>query len=150
VLAKLFQIYGKGDSPNNLLPYVYSTLLKNEPVLMGSGMGLRDWLHVDDLVRGLVSCWESGGTRKFSEYDMGSGELHSIKEIVTRMAALMRKPERLLKFDSTRDRGDVSANKKAHHFPGAWHPNIDLEKGLRMIIAQYSEGSDILCGESIR
>lgn len=136
VLAKLYQIYGQGDATNNLLPYVVSSLMKNGPVLLGSGEGLRDWLHVDDLVVALEVCWHAGEAMGIEEYDIGSGELHSIKEVVQKVAELMNKSVSLLQFDKSRDRNDLTANGKAENTPRGWQPRIDLVQGLSRLISE--------------
>ena len=135
VTAKLFQIYGTGDAPGNVLPYALTSLMQDQPVLLSRGLGMRDWLHIDDLIAGLVACWHSSKVCGLEEFDLGSGHCHSIKEVVMTLAGLMKKPDTLLQFDASRDRGDVVANGKAENPPKGWRPHLSLTQGLERLIA---------------
>jgi UDP-glucose 4-epimerase len=50
---------------------------KDKVIVYGSGLHKRDYVHVDDIVEGLVKAkdWEAG------EYFMGSGEAHTVLEL---------------------------------------------------------------------
>ena len=53
--------YGPFQFPEKLIPLTILKALQGQPIpVYGDGMQVRDWLHVDDHVRGLVSVLERG------------------------------------------------------------------------------------------
>ena len=136
--AKLFQIYGPGDAPGNLVPHVASQLARGEKALIGSGAGLRDWLHVDDLAAGLEALLRLPSTGTFEDYDLGSGELVSIRQNMIDLADQFGPSARsLLDFDPARDRPDVDlAACAVRRIPG-WTPSIGRIEGLKRLADAY-------------
>lgn len=134
-MAKVFQIYGPGDAPGNLIPYALACLRKGQTALLGSGAGLRDWLTVEDVADGLIACWRAGVPGRLREFDLGSGEFVAIKTVLLRLADMLGQPAELLDFDPSRDRGDQMAAGKAECWPDNWRPAHDLERGLRRLVA---------------
>jgi nucleoside-diphosphate-sugar epimerase len=129
--ATIFQIFGPGDDPGNVLSYAASQLAKREPAVFGSGKGLRDWLYIDDAAQALVTLVESQGP---GEYDIGSGELRSIRDMIEALAGIAGAPGDLLTFDPSRDRGDGDLVRKAERFPAGWNPSIPLGRALRALL----------------
>jgi nucleoside-diphosphate-sugar epimerase len=130
VTAKLFQVYGPGDAPSNLIPYAARQLRAGEPALLGSGEGLRDWLHVSDVASGLAACLAGGQPGRLRQFELGSGELYSIRQAVETLADAMGRPRSLLRFDPALDRGDTRIAAKARQLPPDWHPRFTLATGL--------------------
>ena len=63
--------YGPWQYPEKLIPVVVLRALAGEPIpLYGTGDNVRDWIHVDDHVRGLVAALERG--RVGETYDLGA------------------------------------------------------------------------------
>ena len=53
--ARLFQVYGKGENSSRLYPSLISAGLKGEDFKMSSGNQIRDFTHVNDVVKALVN-----------------------------------------------------------------------------------------------
>lgn len=77
--------------PNNLMPYITQVAMKKRPKLMvfGSdystpdGTGVRDYIHVVDLVRGHVQALEKTAKETGIEpYNLGTGRGYSVMELV--------------------------------------------------------------------
>ena len=130
VVARLFQVYGPGDASGNLIPHAVRQLRAGVPVAMGSGTGVRDWLHVSDVAAGLEACLVAGAAGRGCEFDVGSGELHPIRDVVGRLADIMGRPRSLLCFDPALDRGDTHIACKAERPPPEWRPRLALADGL--------------------
>ena len=130
VTAKLFQVYGPGDSPTNLIPYVARQLQAGESALLGSGDGRRDWLHVSDVASGLAACLAAGQPGRIQKFEIGSGELYPIRQVVELLADTMGRSRSLLHFDSDMDRGDTQIAAKAQQLPPDWRPRLTLTTGL--------------------
>lgn len=105
-IAKVFQVYGPGDDPNNVLSYAAQTLKAGQIATFGSGTSRRDWIYIDDFISGLVACGDASD-KGLHHYDLGSGELHSIREMIEQIAEIVgARPEQLI-FDPSNDRGDT-------------------------------------------
>ncbi len=134
-IAKVFQVYGPGDDPNNVLSYAARCIKNGEPATFGSGTQLRDWIYIDDFINGLVAClsFENNG---LSHFDLGSGELHSLGEMIEILAELTlvgptsktSRPQ--LTFDVTKDRGDSKITDYAQQYPQNWSAMININQGL--------------------
>lgn len=72
IILRLSSVYG--NKPRGV---VDTFLTSDKPVVYGDGTAVRDFVHVDDIVKGLTLAmeWEPG------EYEMGSGDGTTIKEI---------------------------------------------------------------------
>ena len=79
--------FGIWQYPEKLIPLVISKCLKNEKIpIYGDGKNIRDWLHVDDHVKGLLLVFNKG---KIGEnYNIsGNNELTNI-EIVNKICQI--------------------------------------------------------------
>jgi len=72
VICRLSSIYGEKDRG-----VVDNFIREDEPTIFGSGEAMRDFVHVDDIVKGLVKAieWDKG------EYSMGSAIPTSVLDI---------------------------------------------------------------------
>jgi len=135
-LAKLYQIYGKGDAPKNLIPYVVNSLNNNKVAHLGSGRGQRDWIAVDDVVVAIEFAIQEihKANKGLYEFDIGTGSIYSVKEVLEHIVTLMKKPFELLDFDASRDRDDLTAVGSAQKKPFGWEPRFSLDQGLRKLL----------------
>ena len=134
VAAKLYQIYGPDDPPDRVLPYAIGCLRRGDRAQLGSGGAWRDWLYVSDLIEGVFACLESAEKSSYREFELGSGELHQVREVLTRAAGILGQPKDLLEFDPRRDRGDMDIQGVASNWPPGWRPSTLLEDGLKRTI----------------
>lgn len=75
-------------------------------------------------------------TRGLSEYDIGSGELRSVRAMVESLAETSGADTRRLTFDATRDRNDLGFAVAARRFPAGWRPETSVTEGLMKLYAQ--------------
>ena len=141
VFATLFQVYGPGDDPGNIVTYTIQQLKGGKKALLGSGSSKRDWVYVDDLIEGI---WESielslqKSQTSFSQtYDLGRGEVLSIRQIVEKIATLCHADRSLLEFDPSRDRGDSQIEACAKEKVPGWRFHYSIEEGLLECIDAY-------------
>lgn len=133
VLTKLFQVYGPGDNPAKLIPYVIECLRNGVPARLGSGRGRRDWLYVSDLANGLVAAWQAARGEGRAEFDLGTGSVVSIREVLAKIATILHCQLALLDFDPRRDRGDQDLESRAENGPKGWQPKVLLDEGLELL-----------------
>ena len=129
IFGTIFQAYGAGDDPGNVLTYTANCLRNGVTAQLGSGNGLRDWIYIDDLVDAFTRALKVNGNR-IQYFDFGTGKLTSIREVVLKLADLMDCSNDLLSFDSKRDRHDTELTSRAKKFLPAWKPRLSLEEGI--------------------
>lgn len=132
IFCTIFQAYGPGDDPRSVLPYTENCLRKGMPAKLGSGGGYRDWIYIDDLMDAFVRILNVSGNR-IQYFDLGTGKLTSLKEIVETLSTLMGVSRDLLQFDPRRDRGDTELKAYAKRIPPDWKPMYSIKEGLANI-----------------
>jgi nucleoside-diphosphate-sugar epimerase len=135
----LFQVYGPGDASTTVLPYVCEQLLQKQPAVLGSGSGVRDWIYIDDVIRGLVSAMATGEPGQLNTYDLGSGLLVSVREMAEHLASVLDRKD-LLVFDPEKDRPDTGLNLRASRFIPGWKCRVSPEDGLKELVNYCKNG----------
>ena len=129
VFGSIFQAYGAGDDPGNILTYTTNCLKNGVAAELGCGNTLRDWIYIDDLVDAFTRALKINGN-KIQYFDFGTGQLTSIKQVVVKLAGLMGCSNDLLSFDSKRNRDDTELISYAKKFLPGWKPQVSLEEGI--------------------
>ena len=145
VIAKLFMVYGPGQRDlTKLIPYVILSLLRGEAPKLSSGVRLVDWIYVDDVVDGLIGCAQTPGIDGRT-VEVGSGVMHSIREIAEQLCDLM--PRRIDPlFGALPDR-PLERSKKADIAASyeliGWRPFTPVEAGLTHTMEWYKKKFDL-------
>jgi len=137
VIARPANNYGPCQYPEKLIPFFVTRALQDLPLpLYGDGRHCRDWLHVEDTVRGILALLEKG--RPGEAYNLGAGQERSNLEVTRAILALLGKPESLVRRVADRRGHDF---RYALDFAKArslgWEPQIDFDAGLRQTVEWY-------------
>jgi dTDP-glucose 4,6-dehydratase len=143
--------YGTYQFPEKLIPVMTLAALAGRPLpVYGAGANIREWLHVEDHVDGILAAVERGipgSTYLFG----GSVELrnidlvHMICSIVDEIAPSPAGPaKRLIQFVEDRPGHDYryALDSSASRAELGWLPQRDFATGLRETIAWYAENPD--------
>jgi UDP-glucose 4-epimerase len=139
VVVRCFLTYGPHQKPYKLIPYVIRSLQRGEAPKLSSGTRLIDWVYVDDLVSALIA---AATVPQIPDrvLEIGTGELRTIREVVTIIRDLMGGPEPV--FGAVAARGHERA---ARIGPALsllnWTPKTSIESGLRRTIQFYTAPS---------
>jgi dTDP-glucose 4,6-dehydratase len=130
--------YGPFHYPEKLIPLFITNLILGKKVPMyGTGMNVRDWLHVDDHCRGILAVLLKGESGNV--YNIGGGKELSNLEITKRILLELGEDETRIEYVEDRlghdFRYSVNWNKIADQL--GYQPQIDFEKGLRETIDWY-------------
>ncbi len=79
-VARLFGVYGPGESANRLLPFLVDRLMSNVHVPLSDGEQVRDFVYVDDVCKVLLALALSDG-KDFPLVNIGSGTGVRVKDI---------------------------------------------------------------------
>src|SRR6266436_1101027 len=142
LLTRSSNNYGPYQFPEKFLPLMITNALQNEPLPMyGDGKQQRDWLHVEDNCRGILTVLERG--RIGEVYNIGGSHVEENLSMARRLLRLVDKPESLLRYVADRpghDRRYALDSRKMENELG-WKPVIPLEEGLRQTIDWYTNNS---------
>lgn len=137
--ARLFMVYGPGQRDlSKLIPFVIGSLLKKQKPTLTSGKRMVDWIHVSDVVDGLIKMAHASNIEG-ETIDIGSGELESIQSIVIRLSNLIDSSVELA-FGDLPDRPMEqirAANISETIRKIGWSPQISLDEGLLITIDWY-------------
>ncbi len=132
--------YGPYQYPEKLIPLFVTNLIDDASVpLYGDGLQVRDWLHVEDHARGILTVLERGEPGEI--YNIGGGNPRTNLEITRRLlAGCGRSFESHVRHVADReghDRRYAISSSKAHAL--GWCPTVEFERGLDATIAWYRE-----------
>jgi UDP-glucuronate 4-epimerase len=137
---RFFTVYGPRQRPEMAITLFARTILAGRPLRMfGDGSMRRDFTHVDDIVRGILSAAERAPPG-FREYNLGSSAPVELRTLVRALGdaagmqpAVVGEPVPL---------GDVEATfadiTRARDELG-WEPRISLDEGLRTVLRWVRE-----------
>ncbi|MCA9946079.1 MAG: NAD(P)-dependent oxidoreductase [Anaerolineales bacterium] len=138
--AMIYQAYGPGQSPRNLIPAAIAAAQAGQDFPMTSGMQQRDWLYIDDLVAGL---WAMAQAKlsPAETVELGSGKGTSVAQVVQQIYEIIGGAGRpLIGALPTRPGEETSqiANAVQTRQQIDWQATIPLPIGL----AQTSQTND--------
>ncbi len=137
LIARPANNYGPFQYPEKLIPFFVTRALQDQPLpLYGDGSHCRDWLYVDDTVRGILALIEKGEPGQ--AYNLGADQERSNREVTREILGILGKPESLVQ---------AVADRKGHDFRYAldwtkmraldWRPQVTFAEGLRKTVEWY-------------
>ncbi len=147
VITRSSNNYGPYQFPEKFVPLMISNALSNKALpVYGDGRQQRDWLHVEDNCRGILTVLEKG---KIGEvYNIGGLGVEENLTMARRILELTGKPESLLSYVQDRPGHDrrYALNCDKIQTELGWKPLISLEDGLRQTINWYKNDEQWLDG----
>jgi nucleoside-diphosphate-sugar epimerase len=138
VVLRLHMVYGPGQvEPRKLFTHVARTLLGGGTPELSSGAWETDWVFTEDVADALL-CACLAPDAAGATVDVGTGELTSTREVITRFAHALDTggspawgvlPDRPLEFSRRADQSTWPAI--------GWTPRTALDAGLRQTAAWY-------------
>jgi len=136
IIFRPFNIYGKGQDDNFLIPLIMKQIIKNGKILLKDSRPKRDFVYIDDVVNAYCKAVEYDKT-EFEIFNIGSGISYSVKKISEMIASNYDKDIKI-EFSEERRQNEVmdtiaditKANKILN-----WHPKVDLREGLFKLIS---------------
>lgn len=139
--------YGRCQFPEKFLPLMITNALDDKPLpIYGDGKQQRDWLHVEDNCRAILSVLEQG--RIGEVYNVGGLDVEDNLAVALRLLRLAGKPDTLISHVTDRpghDRRYALKCDKVKRELG-WKPLISLKDGLRQTIDWYRDNPEWVAG----
>jgi len=147
VRCRFFNSYGPGEVPGryrNVIPNFIWLAMQDKPLtITGSGKETRDFIYVDDLIQGLISCAEVGETHG-EAINLGTGKqtaIQNLAEMIIRMTSseseIKYAPRRSWDKSTTRQ-ADIAKARDLIHFD----PKVDVKTGLQNTIEWFQRHRD--------
>ncbi|MDB5799586.1 MAG: NAD-dependent epimerase/dehydratase [Rhodocyclales bacterium] len=136
--ARLFFPYGPREAPKRLIPYAITQLLQGEPALCTNGLALRDFIHVEDVARALVSVMEAEVT---GPVNIASGESISIASVLQEIGIAMERPD-LIRLGAINESQPSAPQVTActnRLIQCGWTPRWQFKEGLHNTIDWWRE-----------
>lgn len=135
--------YGPYQYPEKLIPLCITNLLTGKKLpLYGKGDNVRDWIFVDDHIRGLEMIIKKG---KIGEtYCLGGDNEITNLELIKKILSIMRFGEEMIQFVSDRPGHDFRYAidfQKAKKELG-WSPIFNFDEGLKETINWYKQNTE--------
>jgi len=142
--------YGPYQHPEKLVPTVILKALAGEPIpLYGRGDNIRDWLFVEDHIRGLLTVLDRGAVG--NSYNIGTNEEHTNLEMTQSLCAIL--DELQPKTRAYADQIIFVEDRPGHDFRYAidssklrldlgWQPSESFKSGLLKTVHWYLEHLD--------
>lgn len=135
--------YGPYQFPEKLIPLmILNTRDEKKLPVYGDGMQIRDWIHVEDHCRGILTVFENG--RSGEAYNIGGNCEKPNIEIVKLIIDSLGKSEDLIDYVKDRpghDRRYAIDSSKIKEELG-WEPRIKFEDGIKETIDWYLTNSE--------
>ena len=126
-ILRLFNVYGDGHT-SGVITNFKKNILENKPlIIFGDGKAIRDFIHIDDVVNGIIISIKS----KFGIYNIASGNGTSIGDLAKLFIQLFEKNSEII-YKSAR-KGEIIysvANIDKSQKELGFHPKISLDVGL--------------------
>ncbi len=138
VVTRCSNNYGPYQFPEKLIPLFVTNLLEGKKVpVYGDGMQIRDWIHVDDHCRAILTVIEKGLDGEV--YNIGSENEQYNINITKLILKHLGKNESYIEHVTDRlghDRRYAIDSTKTKQQLG-WQAQVDFEEGLRQTIEWY-------------
>lgn len=134
-----FTVFGPDESPRKLIPYVIGGALRREPILLGDGLQVRDYLHVSDVVTALTLAAEHpDAVGQAFNIGAGAGGACRIRDLVEMILRLTGAPASLCRYGEVQHGRGASPSLVADAALAervlGWRQQVTLEAGLRSTI----------------
>ena len=148
IVVRPSAIYGPQDDFDLATCHVVPALVRkvverSDPLeVWGTGDEERDLVFVEDVVEALLSAVRLDG---YAAFNIGTGESHTIRQVVENLVALDGFAEARIQFDfskpTTIPRRRISIARAAKELN--WHPRTKLTEGLRRTLEWYRRESGV-------
>jgi dTDP-glucose 4,6-dehydratase len=143
VITRCSNNYGPYQFPEKLIPLFISNALQDLPLpVYGTGLNVRDWIHVSDHCRGIGAALRQGKVGEVYNFG-GNSELTNL-ELTYSLLEALGKPRTLIKYVTDRPGHDhryaIDASKAKREL--GWEPQTVFRDGLRQTIDWYLANAD--------
>ena len=135
--------YGRNQFPEKLIPLFVTNLIDRKKVpVYGSGLNVRDWLHVDDHCRGIHLVLTKGKPGEI--YNIGGGTQLTNLELTDQILEIMGNGKESIEYVEDRKGHDLrySVDITKISTELGYEPKVSWQQGLKETINWYQENQN--------
>lgn len=132
--------YGPYQFPEKFIPLCITNALEDKQIpVYGSGLNIRDWIHVEDHCRALFMVLQNGEPGEV--YNIGAGQEKTNLTMVKTILNNMQKELSLITYVKDRPGHDLryAINSTKITKLLKWQPAVDFNRGLNSLIQWYGQ-----------
>jgi UDP-glucose 4-epimerase len=130
---RLFNIYGPGETPYRLIPYVTNAISAGTPADLTSGDQVRDFVHIDDAVTAFSACAALSDSVP-SSFNVATGIPTRVRDVAVMAAQAAGGDSARLRFGAKPSRAGepmrVVGNASALTEATGWEPKVPIAVGV--------------------
>ncbi len=131
--ARICQIYGPGEHPGRLLPLLFASRHRRDPLSLSVGTQLKDFTYVEDVADGLLRLGLTRG-QPGEVVNLATGRLTTVRHFVLLAAHVLQIGEDRLKFEKPLPDNELQHREVAivrlQSLTG-WSPSVEVADGIR-------------------
>jgi dTDP-glucose 4,6-dehydratase len=153
ILARCTNNYGPRQTPEKLIPLMITRALRGEELpVYGDGLQVRDWIHVEDHVRGLLLALRKG--RPGAVYHFAGRSPHRNIDVVHAIVDLAGASRKLVRHVGDRPRHDrrYALEDRQTRKELAFEPQVPFDQGLADTVEWYRRNEtwvETVCGPAL-
>lgn len=142
-IVRISNPYGRSSTHHNktlqgFIDVTISKVLSNTEVeIWGDGKVVRDFIHINDLITGIISL--SPSDIPAGIYNIGHGQGHSLNQVINHLKELNTAPN--IKYLDSRGIDVPISILDIHHIKNVtgWEPKIPLKKGIEKVLKKIHQ-----------
>ncbi|MDD4979745.1 MAG: dTDP-glucose 4,6-dehydratase [Candidatus Omnitrophica bacterium] len=130
--------YGPWQYPEKLIPLAVLKILRKEKIpVYAAGKNIREWLYVEDCIKGVLRIIEKGKTGEI--YNLGSQQERQNIEVVKFLLHILKKRQDLIAFVKDRPGHDLrySLDSSKVFKETGWKAKLNFKDGLRVTVEWF-------------
>ncbi len=137
-LIRLFQVYGKNQSIDKIIPFLIKNCKENRKFKLTSGHQTRDFCYIEDVTDAIFRLFIKSKKINGEIFNIASGRCISIKKLTKLIQKKIKGGRPVLgalkvkKYDIKKSHASVKKIKKIVK----WSPKFNLNKGLDLLIKE--------------
>ena len=134
-IIRLFQVYGKKQNKNKIIPFLIDKCKKNKKFDLTAGNQTRDFCYIDDVVEAIFLLLNKKKIRG-EIFNIGYGQSITIKSLTKLIQKKIKKGKPnfgAIKIKKNEIKNSKASINKINKFT-KWKPKIDLETGIKLLI----------------
>lgn len=137
--------YGPWQYPEKLIPLAILKIIKKQKVpVYADGKNVREWLYVEDCVKGIYQIMQKGKTGEI--YNLGSNDEKKNIDVVRTILRILKADDDRIQFVKDRPGHDIRYrldSKRIFNETG-WKPQVKFEEGINLTVNWYLRNNNWL------
>jgi nucleoside-diphosphate-sugar epimerase len=135
---RFFGIFGPGEAPDRLVPYLANKLRQGQSVDLTPGEQVRDLMYVDDAVTALLLAADLAARGESGPFNVCTGVGTRVRDVACSVADALHRPRELLHFGVRPYRGDepmcIVGDPGRLQRAAGFAPGVDLNRGIALAV----------------